>query len=71
MSNLVGNPVFLDCSSYKKLKSILFHLFYSRVWFSVIGEEGSSEFVSELVPVLLERTGLLFGIEGYKDDIRR
>ena len=37
----------------------------------MIAEEGSSEFVSELVPVLLERTGLLFGVEGYKCDVRR
>ena len=29
-------------------------------WFSVIAEEGSSELVSELVPVLLERTGPFF-----------
>ena len=42
-----------------------------RVWFSVIVEEGSAEFVSELVPVLLERTGLLYGVQAYKADIRR
>ena len=44
---------------------------YCRVWFSVIVEEGSSDFVSDLLPVLLERTGLVFGIQAYKDDIRR
>ncbi|XP_060578287.1 AP-5 complex subunit zeta-1-like [Ruditapes philippinarum] len=42
-----------------------------RCWFDVIYEEGDQEFVQELVPVLIERTGLLYGIPEYQNDVKR
>ncbi|XP_052766199.1 AP-5 complex subunit zeta-1-like [Mya arenaria] len=42
-----------------------------RCWFSVILENVESDFVSALLSVLIERTGLIYGIPEYKQDVRR
>ncbi|XP_048758954.1 AP-5 complex subunit zeta-1-like [Ostrea edulis] len=42
-----------------------------RIWFDVILDEASSEFVSQLIPVLLERTALLYNIPGYQEDVKK
>lgn len=42
-----------------------------RVWFDVVLEETSLEFVVGLVPALLERCLLLYGIQEYQTDIKR
>ncbi|XP_045212843.2 AP-5 complex subunit zeta-1-like [Mercenaria mercenaria] len=42
-----------------------------RCWFEVIYEEGDQDFVQELLPVLIERTGLLYGIPEYQKDVKR
>nr|XP_022313457.1 AP-5 complex subunit zeta-1-like isoform X1 [Crassostrea virginica] len=42
-----------------------------RVWFDVILEDASSEFLSHLIPVLLERTAMLYNIPGYQADVRK
>ncbi|GAB1598531.1 AP-5 complex subunit zeta-1-like [Argonauta hians] len=41
------------------------------VYFSVILEDGSEEFISCLVSVLLERVSLLYDVPGYKKNVRK
>lgn len=41
-----------------------------RIWFEVILEEASTDFVSHLIPVLIERCGLLYNIPEFKADIK-
>ena len=54
--SLGAKPKLLDLSH----SGSFYAEFPFSVWFFVIAEEGSCEFVSELAPVLLGRTGLLF-----------
>ncbi|XP_071129723.1 AP-5 complex subunit zeta-1-like isoform X2 [Mytilus edulis] len=42
-----------------------------RIWFEVILEEASTDFVSHLLPVLIERCGLLYNILEFKADVKR
>lgn len=42
-----------------------------RIWFEVILEEASTDFVSHLLPVLIERCGLLYNITEFKADVKR
>ncbi|XP_046362626.2 AP-5 complex subunit zeta-1-like [Haliotis rufescens] len=42
-----------------------------RVWFSVVLEEVGAEFAGQLLPVMLERSSLLYTIPEFQNDIRR
>ncbi|XP_046569666.1 AP-5 complex subunit zeta-1-like [Haliotis rubra] len=42
-----------------------------RVWFSVVLEEVDVEFAGQLLPVMLERSSLLYAIPEFQNDIRR
>lgn len=42
-----------------------------RVWFQEVLEEGSPDFISKLLPVLLERSALLYNIPEFKMDVKR
>ena len=43
----------------------------NRVWFNVILEEGNMDLVTELVPVVMDRISLIYGIPEYQKDIKR
>lgn len=42
-----------------------------RIWFDVVLDDASSDFLSHLIPVLLERTAFLYNIPGYQGDVRK
>ena len=42
-----------------------------REWFIVILDEADEEFVADLLPVLMERSGVIYGIPEYKHDVER
>lgn len=45
--------------------------YVDRTWFNVILEEADEEFVAELLTVLIERSGVIYGIPEYKHDVER
>ncbi|KAK3580715.1 hypothetical protein CHS0354_005718 [Potamilus streckersoni] len=63
LQDMANHPRVLVCS---QIVPVL-----TRVWFSVILEKTHSEFVSHLLPVLMERTNLLFRIPEFQDDIKK
>lgn len=44
---------------------------FTRVFFTVIHEEGDEKLANQMFPVILERAGLLFEILEYQVDVRR
>ncbi|XP_069123668.1 AP-5 complex subunit zeta-1-like isoform X2 [Argopecten irradians] len=42
-----------------------------RVWFEVVLEEGTADLAARLLPVLLERSALLYDMPDFKTDIKR
>ncbi|KAK3090624.1 hypothetical protein FSP39_013238 [Pinctada imbricata] len=63
LKDMSKNPRVIVCS---QTVPILLNL-----WFEVVFKEGSKEMFTELIPTLLERSGLLYDIYEFKVDVKR
>ncbi|KAL4240767.1 AP-5 complex subunit zeta-1 [Mactra antiquata] len=63
LQDMMEHPRVLVC--YQTVPVLL------RCWFNVILEECDEKFAEQLLPVLIERTGVLYGIPEYQSDIKR
>ena len=51
--------------------ALILCVFLSRMFFKVVLHGGDMELVSQLVPVLIERTVLLFNIPSFQTEMRK